>query len=82
MIDQTKEAIQTIVHHRTLPPQIDYINPIDRHKVNVAEDYLCALPEAERIEAYTQVTAEVDAYWASDEKLTSVIPIAGQNISL
>lgn len=68
MRTEVKDAVDIIYHHRTLPPQIDYVSPGDKAKVYDAEELLANLPSDERGEAYDALATKVDSYYAEDER--------------
>lgn len=62
--NKIKNAINDIVHYRTLPPQIDYTKPY-KIKADKAEEFLMSLPDGEKY--MEQVNKEVDVYYDEDE---------------
>jgi len=58
-----EQAIQTIVHFQTLPPQIDYISPARRAEFREAEELIESLPTVEQQTAYEAIQAQIDEYF-------------------
>ena len=57
----TSEAIEAIILYETLPPQIDYTKPYWDKAVKAGE-FLDALPELDRDEAYEEIRSQVELY--------------------
>ena len=58
-----EQAIQTIVHYQTLPPQIDYISPAQRAEFREAEELLESLSTVEQQVAYEAIQTQIDEYF-------------------
>lgn len=59
----TEEAIDIIIRHQTLPPQIDYISPGDRMRYSQATEFIDQLPSPHREEMWCEINQTVDSYY-------------------
>lgn len=63
----TKKYCDEIYNFRTLPPQIDYINPKMASDVAFAQRYIDNLPEDEQKEALEYIEEQIIAYYTDDK---------------
>jgi hypothetical protein len=61
---KVEDAIKDIVDLQTTPPQIDYISPLKRNKVQKAIDFLESLPEGLSRIYFQRIENQVNQYYS------------------
>jgi hypothetical protein len=59
----TEQAKNIICEDATRPPQIDYVSPAEKAKVNEALSVIYSLPKAEREKAEEEIRAAIESYY-------------------